>query len=189
MLKTVKLTNIRMNPSVLILPGYQNSDEKHWQTYWEKAHPDFYRVMQKDWEHPNASEWVEQLEATLQQCHSPVVLVAHSLGCLVVAKWASRTHTKIKGALLVAPPNPEEPIFPKSAQGFEEIPMTPFDFPSIVLASTNDPYATFPHVQRLAKAWGSRLVDLGKRGHMNSESDLGIWEEGYDYLETLLHIK
>ncbi|AFL68186.1 RBBP9/YdeN family alpha/beta hydrolase [Sulfurospirillum barnesii] len=178
-----------MNPSVLILPGYQNSDEKHWQSHWEKAHPDFYRVMQKDWQEPNATEWAENLEATLKQCQSPVVLVAHSLACLVVAQWASQAHTPIKGALLVAPPNPQEPLFPKSAHGFEKTPLNAFNFPSIILASTNDPYATFPYVQRLAKAWGSKLVDLGKRGHINSESDLGMWDEGYDYLETLIHIK
>lgn len=178
-----------MKPSVLILPGYQGSGETHWQTYWEKANPNFFRVHQRDWETPIAEEWAQKLEETLQQCERPVVLVAHSIACLVVAHWASKPHTPIKGALLVAPPNPEEPIFPRSAQGFETTPMTPFDFQSIVIASSNDPYASFPYSQRVAKAWGSRFLDFGKQGHLNSESNLGMWEDGYTYLVSLLHIR
>lgn len=61
-----------MHPSVLILPGYQGSGETHWQTYWEKEHPDFMRVQQRDWERPIADEWVAQLEATLQSVGTPV---------------------------------------------------------------------------------------------------------------------
>lgn len=177
-----------MKPSVLILPGYQGSGETHWQTHWEKANPDFFRVEQRDWEEPIASEWAEQLEQTLQKCEKPVVLVAHSIACLVLAHWASKAHTPIKGALIVAPPNPEEAVFPKSAQGFAQTPMMRFDFPSIVLASSDDPYATMAYSRRLSDAWGSKLIDLGKRGHINTQSNLGAWEEGYAYLQSLLHM-
>lgn len=178
-----------MKPSVLILPGYQGSGEAHWQTHWERANPDFFRVEQRDWENPVADEWVEKIESTLQQCEQAVILVAHSLGCLALALWASKPHTKIRSALIVAPPNPEEAIFPKSAKGFDTIPMTPFDFPSILIASTNDPYASFPFSQRLAKAWGSKLYDFGKKGHINSESNLGMWEDGYTYLTSLKYTR
>ena len=66
--------------------------------------------------------------------------------------------------------------------------MMRFDFPSIVLASSDDPYATMAYSRRLSDAWGSKLIDLGKRGHINTQSDLGAWEEGYAYLQSLLHM-
>ena len=175
-----------MKPSALILPGYQGSGETHWQTLWEKENPSFLRVEQRDWEHPIAEEWVAKLEATLKSCEKPVVLVAHSIACLVIAHWAAQQHTPIKGALIVAPPNPEEPIFPSIAEGFHTTPMERFDFPSILLASSNDPYASFAYSQRLSHAWGSKLVDMGKLGHINTASDLGAWEDGYVYVQSLL---
>jgi hypothetical protein len=176
-----------MKPSVLILPGYQGSGETHWQSHWERLHPDFLRVEQCDWEHPVASEWAEKLEKTLRQCEQPVVLVAHSIACLVLAHWAAKAHTVIKGALIVAPPDPQESIFPSIAEGFEKTPMQRFDFPSILLASSNDPYASLAYAESLAHAWGSQFFNLGNLGHINTASNLGRWDEGYAFLETLLH--
>lgn len=176
-----------MKPSVLIMPGYQGSPYAHWQSHWERLHPDFFRVEQRDWEHPIADEWAQKLENTLQQCEEPVVLVAHSIACLAVAHWASKKHTRIKGALIVAPPDPKEPLFPSSAEGFESTPMQRFDFPSILLASTNDPYASLDYSKSLAHSWGSRLVNLGALGHINTASDLGDWEDGFEYVSMLLH--
>lgn len=178
-----------MTPSVLILPGYQGSGETHWQTHWEKKHPDFKRVQQRDWDHPIAEEWVEALEATLKQLDEPVYLVVHSMGCLTLAHWAAtKNHTPIRGALIVAPPDPKEPAFPSIAEGFEQTPMHTFDFPSIIIASSNDPYASLEYSQALAKAWGSTLINVGEKGHINTASNLGLWEEGLHYLEKLRHL-
>jgi predicted alpha/beta hydrolase family esterase len=59
------------------------------------------------------------------------------------------------------------------------------DFPSIIIASTNDPYATIDYAKSLAKAWGSAFVNVGDKGHINSASDIGSWEEGNAYLGQL----
>ena len=175
-----------MRPLVVTLPGYQGSTAMHWQTLWEQKHPFFLRAEQRDWDHPVAEEWADQLEKTLQQCEEPVILVTHSIGCLVLAHWANRPHTPIKSALIVAPPDPNASAFPSDAQGFEQTPMIPFEFPSIILASANDPYASLEYSHHLAQAWGSRFVNLGALGHINLQSNLGAWEEGYAYLESLL---
>ena len=63
--------------------------------------------------------------------------------------------------------------------------MRAFDFPSIIVASSNDPYARFDYAQNLADAWGSTLVNVGEKGHINTASHLGLWEEGLSYLEKL----
>lgn len=174
-----------MTPTVLILPGFGNSGPKHWQTLWEQAHSDFRRVEQKDWNNPICEEWVASLELALENANLDVILVAHSMACLVVAHWANKPHTRIKGALLVAVPNTKRETFPKVALGFDETPMTTFDFPSIVVASTNDEYASLNYAASLAKSWGSEFVDVGAKGHINATSGLGEWEEGFALLEKL----
>lgn len=175
-----------MATSVLILPGYQDSGAEHWQTLWERENPDFKRVIQSDWEHPICKEWVAKLEEAVAEAGEDVILVAHSLACLVVAHWdTQKMHSSIKGALLVAPPDSTSAVFPTAAEGFEKTPMGLLDFPSIIIASTNDPYASIDYAKSLAKAWGSALVNVGDKGHINSASDIGTWEEGNAYLGQL----
>lgn len=175
-----------MATSVLILPGYQNSGEEHWQTIWEKNNPDFKRVIQRDWENPICEEWVATIEAAALEAGEEVILVAHSLSCLAVAHWNTlKTHATIKGALFVAPPDPASAVFPDVVKGFETTPLERLDFPSIIVASSNDPYATLAYAKNLAKSWGSAFVNVGEKGHINTMSDIGTWDEGYAYLEQL----
>jgi serine hydrolase len=127
-----------VNIPTLIVPGIGNSDQDHWQTLWEAANPECIRVQQRDWKNPVCQEWVSGLEQAVAQIGESPVLVAHSLGCLCVAHWAERTSLTIKGALLVAPPNPEDGGFPSEAIGFSPVPLGLFGYPSIVVASSND---------------------------------------------------
>ena len=46
---------------VLILPGRDNSGEKHWQSVWEKQDSALVRVQQREWSHPDREEWVATL--------------------------------------------------------------------------------------------------------------------------------
>ena len=174
-----------MPTPVLILPGIGNSSPQHWQSLWEQANPDFVRVQQRDWDHPVCDEWVAGIEKAVQEAGPGVVLVAHSLGCLAIAHWAANKHFPIRGALLVAVPDPTAPDWPKEIAGFSQTPVQPFDFPSIVVASTNDTYGTLAHAATLAKHWGSTLVNIGGRGHINGESGLGDWPEGFALLDRL----
>lgn len=174
-----------MSSSVLILPGFGNSGPQHWQSLWEQQHPDFRRVQQRDWDSPVCDEWVEALDADVKKAGVDVLLVAHSLACLTIAHWASRKYRPIRGALLVAVPNPRRDDFPKAIQGFSQTPEQSLPFPSIVVASTNDPYGSIEHAAHLAQAWGSRFVNIGARGHINVDSGLGDWTEGYELLLSL----
>lgn len=174
-----------MNSTVLILPGIGNSGPEHWQSLWEQANPSFVRVQQRDWDHPVCSEWLDVLGQTVARVGGNAVLVAHSLACLLVAHWAAITHLSIQGALLVAPPNPNGPNFPKEAVGFSLLPLKSLPFSSIVAASTNDPYGSVEFARSAASAWGSRFVNIGPAGHINSESGLGEWNEGLLLLQQL----
>ena len=115
-------------------------------------------------DHPDRHAWVDRLDAAVNRhAGRPVVLVAHSLGCLTVAHWAvEHPLTEVRGALLVAPPDPKGSGFPATARGFDQPPQGLLPFPSILVMSTDDPYADPGFAEQCARAWGSRLVNLGR---------------------------
>ncbi len=175
-------------PRVLLLPGLYSSGPEHWQSYWERANPDFRRVEQRDWETPERNEWVETLDREVRSEATPAVLVAHSLACCLVAHWAARHEGPIQGALLVAPSDVEAKGFPPGATGFAPMPTARLPFPSIVVASTDDEYLTVLRAERFAADWGSRLEIVGVLGHINSASGLGRWPEGFALLDELRNL-
>lgn len=175
-----------MSRPVLILPGYGNSGPAHWQSLWEAAHPDFRRVPQRDWENPACAEWVATLEESVRAAGPDCVIVAHSLGCLALARWAAAPHAPTRAALLVAVPDPNGPNFPPQATGFAPVAATRFTFPSTVVASSDDPYGSLANASTLATAWGSAFIDLGPRGHINADSGLGDWPQGFALLQPYL---
>lgn len=170
---------------VLILPGLWNSGPDHWQTRWELAHPDFRRVVQDDWERPRCADWVARLEeATLRT--PDAVLVGHSSACALVAHWvASGPKGRARAALLVGPSDPEAESYPRGPVGFAPMPLVRLPFPSVVVASTDDPYVTVERATTFATAWGSVLKRVEGAGHLNSASGLGEWPAGFAVLEEL----
>ena len=88
--------------------------------------------------------------------------------------------------LLVAPPDVEHPDFPPVMEGFAPIPRARLPFPSLVVASRNDPFADFERSRALADAWGSRFVDAGHSGHLNADAGFGPWPLGERLLAELL---
>ena len=176
--------------AVLILPGINGSGPTHWQSLWQQALPDARRVSQADWDHPVCADWVASLRRTIDEVAGPAVLVAHSLGCLQVihaaAEGGGSFARVVRGALLVAPPDPDAPSFPDIAVGFRPLPVRPLPFASVLVASRSDPYCRFEFSQRMAAAWGSELVDLGSCGHINAQSGLGAWPEGRARLDRLI---
>jgi len=70
---------------VLLLPGWLDSDEGHWQTRWETLHGD-HRVQQDDWQWPRRGDWMARLDEVVQSPDQrPIVFVTHSLGCHLAA--------------------------------------------------------------------------------------------------------
>jgi len=171
--------------TVLVLPGYDNSGPGHWQTLWERAHPEYRRVQQRSWTAPVCSEWVTALDEAIVAAGGPVVLAAHSIGALTVAHHALHHARPVRGALLVAPPDADDPTFSPLVKGFRPIPRAPLPFPSIVVGSTDDWYMGPDDARALATAWGSRFVLLEKAGPINTDSGFGPWPEGERLLAEL----
>jgi uncharacterized protein len=165
--------------NVLLLPGWQNSGPDHWQSRWESLYGDL-RVEQHDWMRPLRGDWISRLEEVLLSQPEPCILVAHSLGCMLTAAWAShsRNTDRVRAALLVAPGDPEREALRSVLPSWSPVPMKTLPFPSILLGSQNDPYCPAERARAFASAWGSEWVDYGPRGHINAESGLGDWPEG-----------
>jgi predicted alpha/beta hydrolase family esterase len=160
----------------ITLPGIGGSGDRHWQTLWERNEDAFNRITVKDWDRPNLQEWFYAVETAVSDSAERPILVAHSLSCLLVAEYVARTPSKVLGAFLVAPPDPASKPFPKQAASeFVSLGRLPLERPSLVLASTNDPYGTLDYARRRASNWRGEIVELGACGHLN---DLGEWPEG-----------
>ena len=163
--------------------GIGNSEPGHWQSIWARELPGAVRVEQRDWDHPVRDEWVATLLQRLRQVPGRALLVAHSLGCLAVAEAASSAGDLVAGAFLVAVPDVAAPSFPREAVGFRPGAALSLPFPSLVVASSDDPYGSLDHAERVARGWGSRLVVVGAKGHINARSGLGAWPEGRRLLD------
>jgi hypothetical protein len=173
------------DPQVFILPGLNNSGPHHWQTHWEQLYG-FRRIQQTDWDTPRCADWTAAIETALAPWPlEKVILAGHSLACSAVVHWARTYGHIIKGALLVAPSDVEAPSYPPGTSGFDPMPLVRLPFPSIVVASTDDYYVTLPRAAYFAEQWGSRLMNIGAHGHINSTSNLEDWAEGYTFLKTL----
>jgi predicted alpha/beta hydrolase family esterase len=169
----------------LNIPGLFNSGPQHWQTLWENLYPgEFDRVEQSDWVAPEKDDWVITLNKKIQQLSAPTLLVGHSLGSITVIHWASQFNSPwVKGAVLVAPADVERRKS-ESFESFNPVPLNTLPFPSAVIASTNDPYASIEQCAKWAAYWGSKFISAGDKGHINAESGLGQWEEGLTFIKT-----
>jgi hypothetical protein len=169
------------------VPGYGGSGPEHWQKHWERDLPAT-RVRPASWEEPGARDWTDALSRAVSDGGGPVVLVAHSLGCLAVVSWlAAYGPGEVAGALLVAVPDPSGPAFPAAATagGFGVV-RRRLQVPVTVVVSENDPYATAGWTRDLATVWGAEVVGIGEAGHANGASGLGAWPAGREILRGLV---
>jgi predicted alpha/beta hydrolase family esterase len=180
---------------ILVIPGLGGSGPDHWQSRWEAKIPAVRRVVQADWEKPGLAAWRDRIVEEVARAARPVVLVAHSLGVLAAVHAApllakGESSGKVKGGFLVAPPSARV-LAGRDAldPAFLTVPGDPLPFPSLVIASRNDPFSTFADSEALARTLGAELVDAGSSSHINSESGHGPWPEGLmrfaGFLKTL----
>ena len=184
-LDNLQFPYLRLKTTFLILAGFLDSGPEHWQTIWQQEERGFDKLQHSDWENPDCTVWVSELAAKVSQIKGPIILVAHSLACLLVPHWAPLAPSSVIGALLVSVPDPSGPNFPVEALGFAPVPMARLPFANLVVSSTTDPYGTQDYMQRCARAWGARFHSVGDCGHINACSNLGDWPDGKALLRQL----
>jgi uncharacterized protein len=161
---------------ILTVPGLGGSGPEHWQTWLERSLPGTTRVEQDDWDRPHRHKWLARLVDAVAEAPG-AVLVAHSLGCILVAHAAREyPDLPIGSALLVAPADVDSAGHtPEHLRSFAPIPRAPLPFPAVTVASTNDPYMTFARARELAEIWNTEFVNAGPLGHINVAAGFGRW--------------
>ncbi len=181
--------------SFLMVPGIGGSDAAHWQSLWRREFADSHIVEQADWDRPDVEAWVASLSRDIKGRQKPVVVLAHSLGCALVAHWAERVlrgrletpSPPLAGVMLVAPGDVDRKVSEIAAvRSFVPLPRPRFPFPSIVVASTNDPYVAPERAEEFARSWDSEFVCVGAMGHISVDSGCGPWPRGMEILTEFL---
>lgn len=175
-------------PRVLLVPGWTGSSPGHWQSLWNRERPEYLRVEQRDWDVPVPAEWDSALDDAIRSAGGPLVLAAHSMGCVLVARWAARRGPgAVIGALLVAPCDVEKPGVAPVLQPFAPIPLARLPFPAHMFAGTDDTFVTPERARTLAGAWGATLELLEGAGHICTATGHGPWPEGLATFDALVH--
>jgi uncharacterized protein len=171
---------------VVVVPGLGGSGADHWQTHLERSLPGSTRIQQDDWDRPELSTWLARLEESVE-ARPGSIIVAHSLGCVLVAHLAvRRPDLSIGAALLVAPADVEacrDTL--RITQSFAPIPRSELPFHAAVIASTNDPFMSCNRAFELARAWKAQFIDAGAKGHINVASGFGRWRAVEDTVRSL----
>ena len=145
----------------LIVPGWRDSGAGHWQSLWAQRLPGALRVVQQDWMNPSRDAWVSTLARTIVQASAPVVVVAHSLGCIATVHLPREAARRVQAALLVAPADPERRAV---LHDFAPVPYERLPYRSIVVASSNDPYCPARLAGAYARAWAASSCACPMRG-------------------------
>ncbi len=122
------------------------------------------------------------MREVLADIDGPVVITAHSFGCLATAHAldaARTTLAPIRGVLLVAPASPAKFRF---AGAFDA---RRLDVPSLVVGSQTDPWMSLDDARALAQRFNGAFVNLGDAGHINTASGFGPWPLARHIVETL----
>lgn len=178
---------------ILIIPGWAGSDESHWQSRWLAKLSTARLVEQDDWHKPRLNAWSERLLTAATGKTRPQVLVAHSIGCIVVAAAAAQLAAAteapghIAGAWLVAPPSEKAvQAIPGVDPAFTPFPRAKLPFPAMLVSASDDPYCPQEEAKALAESWGATYLDAGEAGHINSASGHGPWPDGILRFATFL---
>ncbi len=173
----------------LIVPGWKGSPAAHWQSHWQRSLPNSARVEQSDWLHPRREDWIAELDRSVAMSTQPIILIAHSLGCVTVAHWAAQasmdTLHRVRGALLVAPADVQREGCPDALRDFAPISRQALPFPSLLVGSDSDAAATADRAIELGQNWASDTVILRGVGHINTQSGHTHWTSGFAYLYRL----
>ena len=165
---------------ILIVPGQAGAGPDHWLSRWQLRLKTARRVEQADWNRPERTSWIASLTAAIAEAQRPVVLVAHGCGvATVVHACAGHARETVVGAYLVAPGSEAATRRrPGIDPNFTPFPHDPLPFPSLLIASRNDPECSYDAAGELALAWGSMLIDAGEAGPIDPTSGHGPWPEG-----------
>jgi predicted alpha/beta hydrolase family esterase len=173
--------------TLVTVPGLHGSEDAHWQSWLEGEVPSARRVEQRDWDTPHLDTWSDAVRDVLASVDGPVVIAAHSFGCLATAHALSHARAgalhshgaSVKGVLFVAPASPAKFRFAGAFSARR------LDTLSLVVGSETDPWMSLDEARTLGQRWNSAFVNLGDAGHINTAAGFGPWPLARHFVETL----
>lgn len=172
------------------VPGLGGSSDQNWQTLWARLDSKIINLVQDNWDKPTLEAWTNRLIDTVNDfSDKPVILIAHSMaGPTILHAAAMGKLDNIAGAFMVAFADLERKDFPAKVDSFIPMPRIKLPFPSMMVVSENDEYCSIEKSTRMARIMGSKLINIGKKGHIDSNSNLGTWEVGQNLLIDFISI-
>jgi len=166
---------------ILFVPDHGGLPADHWQNRWSARLSSARFVDAGEGPIPPAA-----LVEAAALARRPILFIAHSRGAIAVAQAARDLRAfDVRGAFLVAPPS--EKVLASLDDGrWPPIRRENLPWPSLMLASSSDPWAPFEESRALAESWGSEFVDAGAAGRIDVASDHGPWPDGLLKLAGLL---
>jgi uncharacterized protein len=161
---------------ILIVPRRGGANEGDWSSRW-RAKLSTARFAGPADPHERSPEiWSEAIAAAARETVRPILFVGHGDGAAAIVHAApSLTGADVRGAVLVAPP---DPAALERLGGGWPVHRRRLPWPSLVVASQNDPEGAFVSVSALAADWGAELIDAGLAGQIDEASGHGPWPEG-----------
>ncbi len=176
-------------PMVLLLPDIDSAGFGYWQEHWAASRIDCAGIAMGGADHPDRNSWITRLDQAIRRLDAPVVLVGHGVGALTIAWWAAllgqEVEADIIGALLVAPVDPAGEGHERM-HAFAPLPSTILPFPSLVIASENDPGVSVDRAFDIARQWGSGFARFGECGHFGVGDGIGWWPQGEELLDRFI---
>lgn len=164
---------------ILFVPGRGETGADHWLSRWQSRLKTARRLDDLDRTNPNRDAWAAQIQQAVAQAQRPVILVAHSLGAAAVAHAATGfPPDAVRGGFLVSAPSEQALRSMDIDPAFAPPPRAPLPFPSLLIASQDDPFSTFADMESMALDWGAQIIDAGPAGHIDESSGHGPWPEG-----------
>ncbi|MBV1706911.1 MAG: alpha/beta hydrolase [Hyphomicrobiales bacterium] len=171
---------------IILVPGEGEAGANHWLSRWQTRLATARRLQPLAHGASALAHDVAALRKAVQEEGAlPVVLVCHAAGCHVALHAVHDfPQGRVRGAFLVAPPLVHGPQ--ARAAGMPPVPHGQLPFPSVLVASRNDPAADYARSEALAGALGASFVDAGEAGGLDDASGFGPWPEGLLRFGTFL---
>ncbi|HEX6460239.1 MAG TPA: alpha/beta hydrolase [Thermoleophilaceae bacterium] len=169
----------------LILHGWQGSGPQHWQTWLarrlrERGERVSYPELPEP-DTPRLDRWLAALDAELAREARGLVVLCHSLGCVLWLQHARRRDgSRVERVLLVAPPSPSAEL--PGVQGFFPLAVEPDDVARAagsteIVAADEDPYCPEGALRLYGEPLGLQVRVIAGAGHLNTDAGYGPWPE------------
>jgi predicted alpha/beta hydrolase family esterase len=162
----------------LILHGLRASGPGHWQTWLAaRLRADGERVAYPDLpdaDLPSLSAWRDLLAGELAALPGgDVIVVCHSLSCLLWLHHVAEGGAQADRVLLVAPPSESAGV--AEIAGFFPAPLPKLTDGALLVCSDNDPYCPEGAASLYGEPLGIPVELLPGAGHINPEAGFGPW--------------